>query len=267
MRIDLGIVSPTPDLFEDAVWHAARYARGKINILGFGNGCDLKMPAKHRPTVDRVLFERSEKNDSIPLGMHRLWEMSASLDQAEDEDTILAYIHDDTLILGEGWDEDVRRIFTADPRSGLGGFFGAKHAGTGDIYRKPYRIDQLVRGWTFSNMIDAELYGRRLLTPTPIVLTDGFSMLCRRSLLDKIKGWSWWPRACAHHGYDLGMACMCRRHGYTAWLVPVLCAHFQQFPDPELELTLPYGGPSHVFQSSHRFVYDEFRDVLPMRVC
>lgn len=260
MRVHLAIATCQPDLFYQTAKLALENAEGEVVVLAFGNGCELKCDFPSCATS-------FSKNLGVPAALHELWGMSRSLGPAEGNDTIICYIHDDLQILERGWDARVRETFTRDPNCGLAGFGGSTALGGSEIYKVPYEVHQLGRRDFWSNMVGAEVHGRRTTEPRPIVFTDGQSMFVRRSLLDKINGWSWWPFHLVHHAYDYGIACMARRHGYTGWLVPCHVNHLGGQTMPLYHaLADQHGGDAAVHAASHKFVYENFRDVLPLRL-
>lgn len=267
MKIALAVISCMPDVFVDAVRHALDNASGDVELIALGNGCEL-------PTVDHArlnasTFLKFEQNLGIPAALHELWKSSHPF-----KPDVLAYIHDDFRILERGWDERVRRAFE-DPGVALVGFGGSTGLGRPGLYTAPYHWSQLCRTDFWSNMVDAEFHGHRTTENRSIVYSDGQSLVLRRSFLDEIAGWSWWPADIVHHGYDMGLACMVRRAGRTAKLVPVACEHrrdrggigaFTRNSPIYHDLATKYGGDETVFTRAHRFVYDEFKDVMPLRL-
>lgn len=273
MKLRLCIVSATPDLFWDAATHALCRASTKPTLLGFGNGCEL-LPDYLQGYSDALTMaesmkcEGSPENQGVPYALHRLWQMAcAEPDGAPDD--VLCYIHDDVRILEQNWDRRVLDAFVRHLDCGLAGFGGATALAGDEIYKVPYEVHQLGRRNFYSNMNGAEAHGVRTTTERAIVFTDGQSMIVRRSLLDKINGWSWWPFHLVHHAYDYGIACMARRHGYKAWLVPCAIEHrggLTACGPVYQKLAAEHGGDAAVHAASHRFVYDTFRDVLPLRL-
>lgn len=266
MKIVLAAATCQPDLLYETVTIAADHAEGDVGLVVVGNGCDVdakKFPEKFSFATVR----NREKNEGVPRALHDLWELSCSAGSPEGRDEVVCYIHDDLQILEKGWDSRIRETFTRDPRCGLAGFGGSTALGGDEIYKVPYEVHQLGRRDFWSNMVGAEVHGKQTTTPRPIVFTDGQSMFVRRSLLDEIQGWSWWPFHLVHHAYDYGIACMARRRGYTGWLVPCHVNHLGGQTMPVYHaLADQHGGDSAVHAASHRFVYEEFRDVLPLRL-
>jgi GT2 family glycosyltransferase len=267
MHLSLAIVSCNQELFDCAVDHARRHAKGKVRIYGFGNGIELRA---HKPE-DEIIVRSVPENIGVPAAMHELWTMACAYAPAPfpPEQQIVGYIHDDVDITEDGWDERVLRCFEGHPACGLVGFGGATALGDPGIYKKPYEIHQLGRRNFYSNMVGAELHGERRTREMPIVFTDGYSMIVRRSLLDQIQGWSWWPFELIHHAYDYGMACQARRHGYEAWLVPCSVNHKGGMTATRAvhqDAAKKFGGDNAVHAAAHKWVYETFRDIYPMKV-
>jgi GT2 family glycosyltransferase len=267
MHLSLAIVSCNQELFDCAVDHARRHARGHVRILGFGNGVVLRPPELQ----DDIIVRSVPENIGVPAAMHELWTMACAYAPSSipPEQQIVGYIHDDVDVTEDGWDERVLKCFYDHPKCGLVGFGGATALGDPGIYHKPYEIHQLGRRNFYSNMVGAELHGERRTKEMPIVFTDGFSMIVRRSLLDKIEGWSWWPFELIHHAYDYGMACQVRRHGYEAWLVPSSVNHKGGMTATRAvhqDAAKKFGGDNAVHAAAHKWVYENFRDIYPMKV-
>lgn len=273
MRLSLCVISANQALFANAIKYAHAFATGSFDVFAFGNGVKLEVPTQEGttcgyPRVESFQIGTTEANIGVPAALHAIWMMATQQDRHAGEDHVLAYIHDDVEILENGWDERVLRAFS-DPHVGLVGFGGATGLGGQEIYKVAYEIHQLGRRDFYSNMVDAEVHGKRQTSEMPIVFTDGFSMFLRRSLLDKIDGWSWWPFHLVHHAYDYGIACMARRHGYSAMLAPCAVRHIggqTAMMAVHQDMAKQHGGDTQVHKDSHRFVYETFRDVLPLRL-
>lgn len=264
MKLALCMISCSQELFADATGLASEGVVEDVSLIALGNGCRLEVSSDHH--FSSVHIRNTQANLGVVAALHEIWVMARVLPEPPD---ILCYIHDDLQILEAGWDRRVRSVFEHDPKCGLAGFGGSTALGGNEIYKVPYEVHQLGRRDFYSNMVGAEVHGTRTTKEMPIVFTDGQSMIVRRELLDKIGGWSWWPFEHIHHAYDYGIACMARRHGYGAWLVPCEVNHigFQTASQPTYkDLADKYGGDAAVHDASHRFVYNEFRDVLPLRL-
>jgi hypothetical protein len=179
-------------------------------------------------------------------------------------------LHDDVEILQPDWDLVVMEALSKGDK--YAGFGGATSLGAADLYTKPYDPMQLARGGFVSNMRDAEAHGRRSTTPVPCVCFDGMSCIGTRDWF--ADAWKWLAASgCVHHGYDLALGCLAARAKVQPGLMlPVAVHHsggrtavgnrayhdwaFEQNPD----------GDQGFWQQSHRLFYDEFKDVLPLRV-
>lgn len=197
---------------------------------------------------------------------------------------IICCIHDDLLIEEDGWDGLVCAWFEGHPACGLVGFGGGTGLGDSDIYETPYAPYQLARQGFCSNMRDAEAHGRRELTPVRVACLDGFSQIGTRAYW---QGWANTTHAqqlagsnlfqsladlgMVHHAYDAALGCYAKRLGWEAWMLPIRCHHFggrtavaDQGYHAWAEGINP-GGDRTFWEIAHKIVYDEFRDVLPIR--
>ncbi len=176
---------------------------------------------------------------------------------------VLAYLHDDVIISDPNWAMSVLMEFS-NPMVGLVGFGGALGHGDPGMYKKPYTYQQLGRSHFMSNMVDAENHGKRFTGSCDVAVLDGFALIVRREVLEKAGGWPI-QSPIGYVCYDYWLSCMTRRLGYKIRLVGVPCQHLggQTF------VKLGVGkDPKHWQQyiDSHRYIYDEFKDVLPYEV-
>lgn len=179
---------------------------------------------------------------------------------------ILAIVHDDVAIHSP-WCELVSKEFE-DPKVAVVGMGGATGLGVPDIYKLPYNIKQLIRLDYRSNQRDWEIHGEHATEPRDVAVVDGFFMAIRTSFLDQIKGWSGFPHN--FHMYDAYICLMAARHGYKVRTVGVDCTHFGGGTSTKVEYAnwCKENGTTmeREHQEPHRFIYDEFRDLLPLRV-
>lgn len=180
---------------------------------------------------------------------------------------LLAFVHDDVICRERGWDARVVREFE-DPSVGVVGFGGAFRHGTPDLYKTPYRLQQLGRFGYLSNTDDAETHGERFEGATDVAVLDGFALVVRRELLDRIGGWP--PVVGGFHCYDYAICCAARRYGYRVRCVGIRCHHLggRTSTTPQYQEWSAKRGISdqQVHELSHRWIYDEYRDVLPYEV-
>lgn len=187
----------------------------------------------------------------------------------ETECPLLMYAHDDLECLEGSWDLRVLEEFQ-DPTVGLVGFGGAKRHGTPDLYKRPYKLTNLARFDYYSNQKDAETHGTRFDGAMDVAVLDGFCLIVRREVLDKAGGWPV-DSPIKFHSYDYWACCMARRHGFRIRMVGVACHHLggrtSTRPEYEEWLMREFGKTDQqVHEESHRYIWDEFRDVLPWEV-
>jgi hypothetical protein len=201
---------------------------------------------------------------------------------------VIACFHDDLEIREYGWDARVLRHFDRQPACGLAGFGGALGLGAANIYQVPYDPMQLARQYFRSNLIDAEHHGMRSLLSERVACLDGFSQIGRRGFwlgheyispireLDvRERPWQKLERlGIVHHFYDGMLGCLAKRYGWEAWYLPVACIHYggrtavgdpgyQEWANDKTKTT---EGDHEFWKAAHKVGYEEFRDVLPIRI-
>jgi GT2 family glycosyltransferase len=173
---------------------------------------------------------------------------------------LLMFIHDDVVCQDEGWDDRVRAEFE-DEHVALCGFGGARLHGHPDLYKTPYRVDQLRRYAYVSNVDDAEAHGERVPTAMDVAVVDGFAFIVRRSFLDRIGGFHarcFGP--CDYFCYDYILSALARRLGYRIRYIPIRCHHRGG------QTSGAQGLNPEIFNASHRWFYENYRDVMPWSV-
>lgn len=217
----------------------------------------MAKPAEHQ----YLIVDNSETNRGVLASMQEGYEKAGQ--------PIIAFIHDDVEINEEDWDTKVEAEF-ADPSVGVVGFGGALWHGDADIYKVPYCLQQLGRGHYFSNTDDAEEHGERFLGEREVATLDGFALVVRRALLDRVSGWPV-EGLPPHHCYDYWVTLMARRQGYKVRLVGVKCHHQggQTAVSSEYQewaTKTRWGSDAEMHKQGHEWIYSEFMDVLPVRV-
>jgi len=185
---------------------------------------------------------------------------------------LLAFLHDDVTIEQTFWAGDVFRHFDTNSRCGLAGFGGGLGFADRDIYKTPYRLQQLPRHDFISNMREAESHGRRVTVPTRVAALDGFSLIIRRELYEQCGGWEQCLKdGIPFHMYDAWISCMAARYDWETWMLPIACHHAggstsvlmaEQYERCVKELG--YRDGQELYDDAHRRIYDLFRDVLPI---
>jgi hypothetical protein len=173
------------------------------------------------------VYNTPEHNLGVVGSYHELY-------QKHPETDILCYLHDDLVCREDGWDVRVAKEFE-DPKVAIVGFGGALAHGAKDLYKVPYRLNDLARFDYMSNVDDAEFHGERFTGSRDVAVLDGFA-LC-----------------------GLG-----RRHDYRTRLIGIRCHHFgggTSVTEKVRQITSQLA-----YDKAHRWFYDEFRDVMPWRV-
>lgn len=185
---------------------------------------------------------------------------------------LIAYLHDDLSVYEHGWDLRVLREFD-DPTVGVVGFFGAFAACNPRLYLEPCVTSNFARGWVVSNTRrEAHLVGERYAGCADIAQFDGFALIVRREVLEKMGGWlghgpvSYWC-------YDLLLSFEARRLGYRLRYVGINCDHWSGKTMPFAKthakgngLIDPCGDEAHIV--AHKFLFDRYKDtgVIPYKV-
>lgn len=273
ITLTLAIATCQPAMLDRCLTTAAPHIAGHCDLVVLGNGCAVDPDMVPGP-FRLIDADSVTENIGVPLALHRLWEMARKLyPSVPVEQHVVAYMHDDVFIHEDGWNIRLARAFTDSVDVVLAGFCGSPGLGMDRIYVDEYQYWQLQRAENWCNLTNAESYGPRVTDEREVVFVDGMAMALRSSFLDKIGGWSWWPETFVHHSYDYALSCMVRRHGGRCRLVPVGCQHgtegggggtaglpiFRRLADQ-------HGGEEAIHRAGHRWVYDNFRDVLPLRL-
>lgn len=178
-------------------------------------------------------------------------------------------LHDDVLIDEEGW--DARLLHLQQRGARFAGFGGGTTLGAEDIYRTPYAPQQLTRGGFMSNMRSAEVHGVRTTLEQDAVVFDGFSQYGTEDWFPQ--AWAWLAASgIQHHAYDAALGCFARRAACMGHLLPIACEHLggqtavgsQEYN--RWALTQHPQGDQGFWEAAHQIVYEEFRDVLPIRI-
>ena len=199
-----------------------------------------------------------------------LQKLQAMYKQATDA-SVIGYLHSDLFILEHAWNDRVLSEFE-DERVAVVSFFGARRLGSDDLYKVPYATHLLARGDCVSNMIDAERHGARMTGECDVAMIDSFSCFVRRSFLDELGGWpvgTYEPSHCS----DMWICAQAARHQRKVRMVGVACKHTSggvrgdgSFDYAEWCKTTRLGSDQAMHAFNHQRFYDEFRDVLPIRV-
>lgn len=208
-------------------------------------------------TADDFLihYNSVERNDGVVGAYEKLYRLSTA--------DVLMYVHNDVYVRERGWDERLLQEFT-DPTVGVVGLGGAIRHGHPDLYKVPYHLPHLARSRYISNVDDAETHGERFTGSRDVAVLDGFVVAVRRSLLDRMGGWSAINgRTDRFFCYDYAMCGWARRLGYRVRVVGVRCHHTGGQTSVKVKDN-PITG-QQAYDESHRWFYENFRDVLPWK--
>jgi len=210
--------------------------------------------------LDSDIWQNYPNNLGMVPAFHKLWESH------QDEDALI-YMHTDLEILDDNWAE--RLAFELmEPDVGVVGFGGAMSMGHPDLYKRPYRMEQLARDDYWSNQVGWETHGRQETGERDVAVLDGFLLAVKGSLLKRLGGWAWFPFG--FHCYDTSLCLMAHRLGYRVRMVGVRCDHHGGGTSTKAEYVEWLRDRGRTVEQDHQephvWVAHEFRDVLPVRV-
>jgi GT2 family glycosyltransferase len=138
-----------------------------------------------------------------------------------------------------------------------------------DLYKVPYEMSQLARFGYCSNVQDAETHGRREGGAVDVATLDGFCLIVRRKLLDKLGGWPY--KQLPFHNYDNWLCAKAHALGYRVRMVGVYCKHlggghsvqtdWSDWAKQNLGKT-----DQQIHEESHTWLYETMRGILPISV-
>lgn len=232
----------------------------------------------HGVASHRIVGEHLGTVGAFRLAVSDLLNLDPSID-------IIACLHDDFRIDEDGWDTMVCQHFWRYASCGLAGFGGATGLGAIEIYQQPYDPLQLARSGFKSNLTDAEAHGSRSFKPTRVSVLDGFSQIGRRQFWQgrqviqdqgSPKSVPIWDQldqlGIIHHAYDAALGCLAARGGWSTWYLPLASHHYggrTAVGDEGYQAwakTKSPDGDQGLWQAAHAAVYQEFKDVLPLRI-
>ncbi len=183
------------------------------------------------------------------------------------DENIIVFMHDDVEIMRPTWADHITIAF-ADPKVAIVGFGGATGLGVDDIYKTPYRIEQLQRIDYYSNQVGWEIHGKREIGVRDVCVVDGFFMAVRTEFLNQIGGWKWFPYN--FHLYDVGLCLQAIRRGWKVKIVGCEVDHHGGGTSCSAEYAqyCREAGttPEREHSEPHLWLFNEFRDLLPYRV-
>lgn len=192
-----------------------------------------------------------------------------SLLESSDKD-IICYIHDD-LEFHTGhynWKSDIAKIFQDDYSVAVVGLGGAPRLGHPVIYKRPYEISQMARAGYVSNQTDWEVHGGRETGTRQVAVVDAFFMAIRRDFLLECGGWP--TEHLTHHCLDLWVCLEAARRGRKVMMTGISATHFGGGTSTKAAYQeaswLQGGSTAEDHARPHRWLYEEYRDVLPLEI-
>lgn len=199
-------------------------------------------------------------DDSVVFNLEFLYKKHSAID-------IVAFIHDDVTVHEPNWGARILAEF-ADPRVAIVGMGGAVGIGTPDIYKRPYHISQLQRVGYRSNQRDWEVHGGHLDGAMDAAVVDGFFMAIRTSFLKEIDGWAGFPHA--FHMYDAYVCLQAIKRGYKVRAVGIDVTHHGGGTSTSTAYAESCRARGTTMEREHSephvFIYNHFRDLLPLQV-
>jgi hypothetical protein len=233
-----------------------------VSVICGGDGPILPGNPKVRKIMNR-------KNRVSPC---QAYQRALETTQAE----ILILVHADLEVHDPGWLERLLSPFTNQALIngtwrdlvvgvGLGGAIGLANR---DLYRKPFMVQNLARQGYRSNQTDWEVHGSRESGVARVAVLEQFALAVRT---DWVRARGGFPVAkIQHHGIDMWLGCEAARDSKELWMVGASCTHYGGGTSTKGEYQhakwLPPGGPDQEHLNAHRWIWDEYRDVLPLEI-
>ena len=203
------------------------------------------------------LVIRNDENIGVMPALNQAWQV------LKNTTDFIFYTHNDVLLHEKGWDDKINRILEMLPDCGVAGFYGAKGIGTPDIYRSPYVMQQLIRLVNVSNCnrMDAALHGFRPIRSgewEEVAVMDGFSLIVRTELLNKLGGFdrSYPP----HHNYDNDICLESLDKGYKNYVISMDAEHLGGRTDVGEDWNRPFGKEkAQIHSDAHPVMYEKWR--------
>ena len=265
MKLSLGV--PVMNLHKETIEFVKKiYKTSSIleRIYIVDNGSKPEMVSKlfqegiDKEFLNKIHFIRNEKNIGVRPALNQIWAMA--------KEDIIVYTHNDVEFLEKGWDLKVIKAFEKHPEAGIIGAYGAKGIGTADIYKTPYKMEQLARGGNVSDCpMDKTVHGFRNLENEfeNVAVFDGFFMAIKKELLNKTNGFS--DILPEHHNMDNLICIQSLENGYENILIPLGLFHRGGMTDVGQDWASVFGKTKQqVHKDSHPPLYEYCKGKLPI---
>ena len=181
---------------------------------------------------------------------------------------ILVYCHDDVTVHDPDWVGRMVQVFESKPDCVAVGLGGGLGLGSKDLYRKPFDIWNLARRGYRSNQTDWRTHGELEEGSCRVAVLDAFCMAVRADWLRSVGGWP--VVHLTHHCLDTWLACMAARWEKEIWMTGASCTHH----GGGSSTTKGYSGAGWLQGGTleqdhirpHRWIFDTYRDILPIEV-
>jgi len=200
---------------------------------------------------------RNGENEGVVKGMRQAWRVAGPVSD------YLFFLHNDVLIHQKGWDRKLQEVLATLPDCGCAGFYGAKGIGTPDIYRAPYVMQQMIRRENVSNCnrMNAAVHGFRNIRygadTEKVAVLDGFSLIVRTELLDKIGGFD--PTYPPHHMYDNDICMESMDKGYSNYVISMDAEHMGGKTDVLEDWNKNFGkSKAEIHRDAHPVFYNKW---------
>jgi len=186
------------------------------------------------------------------------------LKQFSDSDVIV-YCHDDLEIHDPAWLSRLTNLFE-NPDCVAAGPGGAVGLGTQDLYRKPFRIQNMIRLGYASNQDDWQVHGGHFTGDRRVAVLEQFCMAVR---VDWLRNRGGWPVGhCNHHMLDAFIACEAASDDKEIWQAGFSCRH----SGGGSSVSPIYGQAKWLHDGSlegdhiapHKWIFENYRDCLPI---
>lgn len=180
---------------------------------------------------------------------------------------VLVMLHADVTIHDADWATRLMALFE-NPNCVAAGMGGALALGSPDLYKKPYLLQRMARRGYRSNQTDWEVHGERETGACRVAVLDAFCMAVRTDWLRSRGGWP--VDHLTHHCLDLWLACEAAKDGKEIWMSGISVTHHgggvSTKPAYANAKWLNGGSMEEDHRRPHRWLFDTYRDVLPIEV-
>jgi GT2 family glycosyltransferase len=234
-------------------------------IIIVDNGSDQELLSfKGMQSLDSSLLNklkviRNDHNLGVRDAINQIWKATTN--------PYLCLIHNDVQILEKDWDLKVLKTFKENPEAGIVGCYGSKGLGNFNIYQVPYEQNQLARNGNVSgSSMDKSVHGFRGMATEKenVTMFDGFCLIVKKELLDKIGGLSSSVLP-IHHMYDAYLCVESLKLGYENIVIPLNFFHSGGASDTSQDWTKGTGlTKQEVHTSAHPLFYEYGKGILPI---